>query len=113
MRSPIFVIGGLLAASVALAACQQTSPSTDDLAMPEIGYPESGDGIIAPPEGFDVEAFEAFIATGPTQEEFVAEYPDIDLILPMTPVTLEYRADYSRFFGEFDEDGQIIGGYFQ
>lgn len=113
MRKPILFTGLLLASSIAIAACQQGSPATEELITPDIAYPQAGDGIAAPPEGFDVEAFEAFVATRPTHEEFETQFPDIQLILPMTPVTLEYRSDYSRFFGEFDADDRIIGGYFQ
>ncbi|MEO1223310.1 MAG: hypothetical protein AAFX92_03710 [Pseudomonadota bacterium] len=111
MHPRLTTIAGLLAGSLLLAACQQSG--VGDTVMPEIGYPQSGDQVIPPPAGFDVAEFEGFIATGPTPDDFAVAYPDIQLVMPMTPTTLEYRPDYSRFFAELNEDGEIIGGYFQ
>lgn len=111
MNPRLTTIAGLLAGSLLLAACQQSG--VGDTVMPEIGYPQSGDQIIPPPAGFDVAEFEGFIATQPTPDDFAVAYPDIQLVMPMTPATLEYRADYSRFFAELNEGGEIIGGYFQ
>ncbi|MEM7424112.1 MAG: hypothetical protein AAF334_10335 [Pseudomonadota bacterium] len=113
MNKTMFAAGGLVAAVLLLAACQQDGTNVAELVTPEIGYPQAGEEIIAPPADFDVTAFEAFIATAPSPELFETQYPDIQLVMPMTPTTLEYRPDYSRFFAELDEDNRIIGGYFQ
>lgn len=113
MRISPIVLSGLFAGSLVLAACQQSGLGDADATAPDIRYPQAGTDIVPPPAGFDVGAFETFIATGPTPDDFAVEYPDILLVLPMTPATTEYRPDYSRFFAELDGDGQIIGGYFQ
>jgi hypothetical protein len=68
----------------------------------------------APVHGFVTEmtAFDAFIATHPTPEQFKAAYPDVLLVLPGTIATREMRSDNSRYFAELDANGRITGGKF-
>lgn len=61
----------------------------------------------------DMEAFERFIETRPTPEEFREVYPDVVLVLPGDIATQEMRTDNSRFFAELDGEGQIRGGEFR
>ena len=60
----------------------------------------------------DLKAFDAFIATHPTPEQFRAAYPDVLLVTPGMPSTRELRNDNSRYFPELDKDGRITGGKF-
>lgn len=60
----------------------------------------------------DTAAFDAFIATRPTPEQFRATYPDVLLVLPGTVATREFRTNNSRYFAELDKDGRISGGKF-
>jgi len=68
-----------------------------------------------PVHGFvtDMPAFDAFIARRPTADEFRAAYPDVLLILPNMPTTMEMRYNNSRYFAEIGSDGRISGGRFQ
>lgn len=69
----------------------------------------------APVHGFvtDTAAFEKFIASRPTADQFRAAYPDVLLVLPGQPATMEMRYNNSRYFAEVDGDGRIHGGKFQ
>jgi len=69
----------------------------------------------APVRGFvtDTTAFEKFIARHPTADEFRAAYPDVVLVLPGMPTTMEMRYNNSRYFAEIGGDGRISGGRFQ
>jgi hypothetical protein len=60
----------------------------------------------------DMAGFEAFIATHPTQQQFKAMYPGVQLMLPGMISTMEMRYDNSRFFPQLDKDGRVIGGDF-
>jgi predicted small lipoprotein YifL len=60
----------------------------------------------------DMTAFDAFIATHPTPDQFRASYPDVLLVLPGTIATREFRTNNSRYFAELDKDGRISGGKF-
>ncbi|WP_019464766.1 LPS translocon maturation chaperone LptM [Dyella japonica] len=68
----------------------------------------------APVHGFvtDMTAFNAFIATHPTPDQFRAAYPDVLLVLPGTVATRELRSNNSRYFAEVDANGRITGGKF-
>ncbi|WP_243048438.1 lipoprotein [Dyella sp. RRB7] len=68
----------------------------------------------APVHGFvtDLKAFDAFIATHPTPEQFRTAYPDVLLVTPGMPSTRELRNNNSRYFAELDKDGRITGGKF-
>ena len=68
----------------------------------------------APVHGFVTEmtAFDTFIATHPTPEQFKAAYPDVLLVLPGTIATREMRSNNSRYFAELDANGRITGGKF-
>ncbi|MGN6480037.1 hypothetical protein [Luteibacter sp.] len=102
----MYRIGTLLFMAVlggaALSACQ-TAPATSPASAP------------APVKGFvtDEKAFDAFIATKPTAEQFKAAYPDVLLVMPNTPTTMEIRMNNSRYFPQWDESGHITGGKFQ
>ncbi|QWT19574.1 hypothetical protein KPL74_17730 [Bacillus sp. NP157] len=91
------VLGG-----AALSACQ-TAPATSKAATP------------APVHGFvtDTKAFDAFIATHPTADQFHAAYPDVTLVTPDMMTTREMRMNNSRYFPQLDGDGRIVGGKFQ
>ncbi len=60
----------------------------------------------------DMKAFDAFIATHPVPDAFRARYPDVQLVMPGTITTLEFRTNNSRYYPELDKDGRIIGGHF-
>lgn len=92
-----FVATALLAVAMVLGGCQTTTA-----AMP------------APVHGFvtDMKAFDAFIATHPTPEQFRAAYPDVQLMLPGMVSTMEYRSNNSRYYAELDASGRITGGHF-
>jgi hypothetical protein len=60
----------------------------------------------------DMSAFDSFIATHPTAEQFHVAYPDVTLILPGTMATREMRMNNSRYFAEVDASGRITGGKF-
>jgi predicted small lipoprotein YifL len=68
----------------------------------------------APVHGFvtDMTAFDAFIATHPTPDQFKVAYPDVLLVLPGTIATREMRSNNSRYFAEVDASGRITGGKF-
>jgi len=67
-----------------------------------------------PVHGFvtDTAAFDTFIATHPTAEQFKAAYPNVLLVLPGTIATREMRSNNSRYFAEVDANGRITGGKF-
>ncbi len=67
-----------------------------------------------PVHGFvtDMQAFNAFIDTHPTPEQFRAAYPDVLLVLPGTVATRELRSNNSRYFADVDANGRITGGKF-
>jgi hypothetical protein len=90
------VLGG-----AALVACQ-TAPQTGPAAQPK------------PTAGFvtDMKAFDAFITTKPTAEQFHAAYPDVMLVTPDMMTTREMRQNNSRYFPKMDADGHIVGGSF-
>jgi len=72
----------------------------------------------APPKpvaGFvtDMQAFNAFIATRPTAEQFHAAYPDVLLVTPDMMTTREIRQNNSRYFPKLDAENRIVGGQFQ
>lgn len=93
----------LLAVLLLLGACAQMQTQGDEAALPE------------PRGGFvtDMAAFEQFIATRPSPEDFRKVYPDVLLVLPGDIATREFRMNNSRYFASLDETGRIIGGQFQ
>ncbi|WP_368311627.1 hypothetical protein [Luteibacter sp. CQ10] len=82
-----------------LSACQ-TAPATQPRPQPVAGFVT------------DVKAFDAFIATRPTPEQFRAAYPDVLLVTPDMMTTREIRMNNSRYFPEMDAEGRIKGGKF-
>jgi hypothetical protein len=58
----------------------------------------------------DRSAFNAFIRSRPTPEEFQQAYPDVWLILPGDIVTRSFCSEYYRYVAELDADGRISGG---
>jgi hypothetical protein len=86
------VLGG-----AALVACQ-TAPATQ---------PKPTAGFV-----LDMKAFDAFIATKPTPEQFHAAYPDVMLVTPDMMTTREMRQNNSRYFPKMDAVGHIVGGSF-
>jgi hypothetical protein len=89
----------VLAAAIVLGGCHdmtQTHPA-----------PVAVQGFVN-----DMKAFDAFIATHPTPDQFHATYPDVQLIMPGTMTTLEFRSNNSRYYAELDKDGRIVGGHF-
>ncbi|WP_266180110.1 LPS translocon maturation chaperone LptM [Dyella humicola] len=69
----------------------------------------------APVHGYvtDMKAFDAFIATHPTPAQFLATYPDVQLVMPGEITTMEFRTNNSRYFPEQDATGHIVGGSFR
>jgi hypothetical protein len=86
------VLGG-----AALVACQ-TAPAAP---------PRPVAGFVT-----DTKAFDAFIATKPTPEQFHAAYPDVMLVTPDMMTTREMRQNNSRYFPKMDATGHIVGGSF-
>lgn len=60
----------------------------------------------------DMPAFNAFIATKPTPEQFRAAYGCIALQLPNSFSTYERRYDNSRYYARLDDQGRIVSGRF-
>jgi hypothetical protein len=58
----------------------------------------------------DRSAFQAFVDSRPTPEEFQEAYPDVWLILPGDIVSREVCSQYYRYMAELDADGRIAGG---
>lgn len=97
MKKLAFVLLPLLE----LCACAARAPQTPDAAAPVAGFVT------------DLSAFEAFVATQPTPEQFRARYPDVLLVLPGTITTKELRLNHSRYFAQLDANSRIVGGRFQ
>jgi hypothetical protein len=92
-----FIALALLSIATVLGGCQASTPAAP-----------------TPVHGFvtDMKAFDAFIATRPTTEQFHATYPDVQLVMPGTVTTMEFRNNNSRYYPELDKDGRITGGHF-
>ncbi|WP_430391954.1 hypothetical protein [Dyella sp. 20L07] len=87
----------VFAAAMTLGGCHDmTQPTT----MPVHGFVT------------DTKGFDAFIATRPTPEQFRASYPDVQLVMPGTITTMDFRSNNSRYFVELDKVGHIVGGHF-
>jgi len=80
-----------------LGGCQSSAPAA----------PKAVHGFVT-----DMKAFDAFIATHPTPEQFRATYPDVQLVMPGTVTTMEFRSNNSRYYPELDKEGRIVGGHF-
>ncbi|MBB3226659.1 hypothetical protein FHW69_001249 [Luteibacter sp. Sphag1AF] len=99
MRSTI-LLAFVVACSVAgLAGCQTTSAGAQ---------PKPVAGFVT-----DMKAFDTFIATHPTPDQFRAAYPDVQLVLPGMVTTMEMRMNNSRYSAQLDDQGRITGGNFQ
>lgn len=94
---PRLIAPAVLALALVLGACQASTPVAP---TPVHGYVT------------DMKAFEAFIATHPTPEQFRATYPDVQLVMPGSVTTLEFRSNNSRYYPELDASGRITGGHF-
>ena len=88
----------VLATVIALGGCQD---------MTRAAAPAPVHGYVT-----DMKAFDAFIATHPTPDLFRVAYPDVQLVMPGTITTMEFRMNNSRYFPELDKDGHITGGRF-
>lgn len=106
-----------------LAGCGNKGPLYMPKATPAATvHPAAPKPVVAAPaviapvpvHGFITEmpAFDAFIATHPTPEQFKAAYPDVLLVLPGTIATREMRSNNSRYFAELDANGRVTGGKF-
>ena len=97
-------MAALVAVCLALGACACRQPASP-----------VAEAAMAPVPGkvTDLTAFERFIAGQPTPEQFRARYPDVQLVLPGTIATKEFRMNHSRYFAELDAEGRIVGGKFQ
>lgn len=93
--TPIFF---LIVLGVAVLSACQTTPAAQ---------PRPVAGFVT-----DMKAFDAFIATRPTPEQFRAAYPDVLLVTPDMMSTREMRQNNSRYFPKFDAEGRIVGGSF-
>ncbi|MFC4765539.1 hypothetical protein [Dyella koreensis] len=96
MRKATLVLP-LLAVAIATGACHDM---TQPVAKPVAGFVT------------DMKSFDAFIATHPTPEQFHVTYPDVQLVMPGTMTTMEFRSNNSRYYPELDKDGKITGGHF-
>lgn len=90
------VLGG-----AALSACQTAPAAAPATPVPVHGFVT------------DTKAFDAFIATKPTAEQFRAAYPDVQLVMPDSITTMDFRMNNSRYFPQWDSSGHITGGKFQ
>jgi hypothetical protein len=97
MRTRLFALS-ILGVTIALAGCHHAT-------RPDGSRVEKG-GVV------NMDSFEAFIATHPTQDQFKKMYPGVQLMLPGMISTMEIRYDNSRFFPQMDSDGHVIGGDF-
>jgi len=95
-----FIAPAVLAVAIVLGGCQATTPATPATPTPVHGFVT------------DMKAFEAFIATHPTPEQFRITYPDVQLVMPGTITTMEFRSNNSRYYPQLDNDGRITGGHF-
>ena len=91
----------LLAAAIA-TGCSATAPADS-----------TGDAAAVPGYVTDTAAFDQFIATRPTPEQFRSRYPDVTLVLPGEIATKELRMNHSRYFPRIDAQGRITGGDFR
>ncbi len=91
----------LLLSLFSLAACAVPATQTTVTTTPVAGFVT------------DLAAFEQFIATAPTPEQFRARYPDVTLALPGSINSKEMRLNNSRYFAQLDAQGCITGGKFQ
>lgn len=84
------------------------------LAVAAVGCHAGSTAHTKPVAGFvtDMKAFDAFIATKPTPEQFHIAYPDVMLVTPGTMTTREMRQNNSRYFPKMDAEGRIVGGSF-
>jgi hypothetical protein len=57
-------------------------------------------------------AFQDYLATRPTPDEFRARFSEITLVMPGDAATRDLRLDCSRFFGNTGEDGHVVSGRF-
>lgn len=96
MRHRLF-LAAAIAVALGLGGCQTMSNASP-----------------APVHGYvtDITAFNAFIATHPTPAQFRAMYPDVQLVMPNTITTMDFRSNNSRYFVELDGEGRIVGGHF-
>ncbi|OOG23160.1 hypothetical protein B1C78_12265 [Thioalkalivibrio denitrificans] len=104
-RSRITFVGVLLACVIWAAGAGCAPQAVDD----HEGTPVE----VRPGRVTDMAAFEAFIATRPTAEDFRRVYPDVMLVMRGDITTQEYRTDNSRYFARFDEAERITGGEFR
>ena len=100
-KGPLYMPKATPAATVHPAAPKPAA------AAPAVAAPVPVHGFVT-----EMTAFDAFIATHPTPEQFKAAYPDVLLVLPGTIATREMRSDNSRYFAELDANGRITGGKF-
>lgn len=101
---PLRILIAVLGLSLAATACKSKPVNP---ASPERN-PAAVSGYVT-----DLPAFERFIATQPTPEQFSSMYPDVKLVLPYDIATKELRLNFSRYFAKLDDKGRIIGGQFQ
>ena len=96
----------LCSAFALLAACGNKGPLYLPKPTPAVAP--------APVHGFvtDTKAFDAFITTHPTPDQFRSAYPDVQLVMPGSMSTREMRTNNSRYFPELDKEGRITGGKF-
>lgn len=87
----------MIAAAIAMGGCHDATLAAP---VPVHGYVT------------DMKAFDAFIATHPTPAQFHATYPDVQLVMPGSITTMEFRSNNSRYYPQLDADGHIVGGHF-
>lgn len=92
--------------SLALVAC--VAPPAPAESVPPVIVPAAPSYVVA-----DLAAFESFIASHPTAQQFSARYPAVLLVLPGSITTKELRLNRSRYFADLDAQGRIVGGRFQ
>ena len=99
---PLLSLAHVLALAPAMTGCQSTPANSSTPMVPMVHH-----GFVT-----DMPAFDAFLATHPTPAQFRAAYPDVQLVMPNTITTMDFRSNNSRYFVELDKDGRIIGGHF-
>jgi hypothetical protein len=101
MRPTLTSAALLMVAALATTACQGGLSMNGAAPQPVAGFVT------------EMPAFDKFIATRPTPEEFRRVYPDVTLVLPGQIATKELRFNNSRYFAQIDDQGRITGGRFQ
>jgi hypothetical protein len=94
-----------LRAAIPIALCGVLLAMPVGAASADVSSQDSRPGTLS-----DRPAFNAFIQSRPTPEEFQQAYPDVWLILPGDIVSRSFCSQYYHYVAELDAEGRITGG---